>query len=69
MSDAEFEAAINSPEVNDAKLALAHRAADYWRSIAPHRWQHRTHPLHEIAHGAEANVCSCDYSASVANGF
>jgi hypothetical protein len=29
VSDAEFEAAINSPEVNDAKLALAHRAADY----------------------------------------
>jgi hypothetical protein len=37
VSDAEFEAAMNDPEINDAKVTLAEDCARYWRSIAPVR--------------------------------
>jgi F420-0:gamma-glutamyl ligase-like protein len=35
VTDQQYRDAMNDPEINDAKIDLANRAAAYWKAIAP----------------------------------
>jgi hypothetical protein len=64
VTDAEFRAAIDSPELNQAKLELAEKVKDYWKSIAPEDTGAYRDSIH-IEIGADAvRVVADDEAAS-----
>lgn len=65
VSDADFEAEMNGPEVLRGRIALAEKAAAYWRRASPELTGEYIDSIEVQVHGDDVDVSATDDKANL----